>query len=137
MRGPVCLFVLALVISTSVALRYDPAQVLHNLNQNQTAVKPIDYWGQWDGHTYTPSPSNWRFPFYTLFLDRFVNGDPSNGVFTSYLSSICEQVYVLIHIDKTMPTKPISNMILRLLSCVMAAMYEDSWTAWTTSKEWE
>ena len=27
---------------------------------------------------YHPSPDNWRFPFYTLFLDRFVNGDPSN-----------------------------------------------------------
>ena len=27
---------------------------------------------------YHPSPNNWRFPFYTLFLDRFVNGDPTN-----------------------------------------------------------
>ena len=71
----------ALVISTSVALRYDPAQVLYNLNQNKDAVNPVDYSGKWEGHTYTPSPSNWRFPFYTLFLDRFVNGDPSNGVF--------------------------------------------------------
>ena len=25
-----------------------------------------------------PSPDNWRFPFYTLMLDRFVNGDPTN-----------------------------------------------------------
>jgi alpha-1,3-glucan synthase len=25
-----------------------------------------------------PSPENWRFPFYTLMLDRFVNGDPTN-----------------------------------------------------------
>ena len=25
-----------------------------------------------------PSPDNWRFPFYTIILDRFVNGDPSN-----------------------------------------------------------
>lgn len=29
-------------------------------------------------HDYTKSPDNWRFPFYTLFLDKFVNGDPSN-----------------------------------------------------------
>ena len=81
MRGPVGTLVAALLLSSTVdALRYDPAQVLYNLNQNQTAVNPTDYWGQWDNHTYTPSPSNWRFPFYTLFLDRFVNGDPSNGV---------------------------------------------------------
>ncbi|KAL8766393.1 MAG: hypothetical protein Q9209_006827 [Squamulea sp. 1 TL-2023] len=60
------------------ALRYDPAQVAFNLNENQTATDPTQYWGQWDNHTYHPSPSNWRFPFYTLFLDRFVNGDPSN-----------------------------------------------------------
>ena len=87
MRSPASFFVSALIISISDALRYDPAQVLHNLNQNQTAVNPIDYWGQWDGHNYTHSPSNWRFPFYTLFLDRFVNGDPSNGVFLRHIAS--------------------------------------------------
>ena len=27
---------------------------------------------------YHPSPTNWRFPFYTLMLDRFINGDPTN-----------------------------------------------------------
>ena len=68
----------ALVLSTH-ALRFDPAQVAYNLNTNESAVNPIDYWGQWDNHTYHPSPSNWRFPFYSLFLDRFVNGDPTNG----------------------------------------------------------
>lgn len=35
--------------------------------------------GEWGaGHEYRPSPDNWRVPFYTLFLDRFVNGDPYN-----------------------------------------------------------
>jgi alpha-1,3-glucan synthase len=63
---------------TASALRYDPAYVQYNLNENKTATNPIDYWGEWKGHEYTPSPSNWRFPFYTLFLDRFVNGDPTN-----------------------------------------------------------
>jgi len=29
-------------------------------------------------HTYYPSPDNWRFPFYSFIVDRFVNGDPSN-----------------------------------------------------------
>ncbi|KAH8900941.1 alpha-1,3-glucan synthase [Thozetella sp. PMI_491] len=60
------------------SLRYDPQYIDHNLNQNQTAVNPLDYNGRWDNHTFTPSPTNWRFPFYTLFLDRYVNGDPSN-----------------------------------------------------------
>jgi alpha-1,3-glucan synthase len=58
--------------------RYDPDYVAYNLNTNRTAKQPIDYWGERVGHTYTPSPENWRFPFYTLFLDRFVNGDPFN-----------------------------------------------------------
>lgn len=58
------------------AYRFDPAYTKYNTNENKTAVDPLDYWGEWSGHSYTPSPSNWRFPFYTLFLDRFVNGDP-------------------------------------------------------------
>lgn len=66
------------LFTISASFRYDPAYEQYNLNQNQTAVDPLDYWGEWTGHQYTASPSNWRFPFYTLFLDRFVNGDPSN-----------------------------------------------------------
>ncbi|QDS68915.1 hypothetical protein FKW77_008195 [Venturia effusa] len=58
--------------------RFDPREVDYNLNQNQAAVDPLEYTGKWDGHVYHPSPDNWRFPFYTLFLDRFVNGDPIN-----------------------------------------------------------
>ncbi|KAI5785864.1 alpha-1,3-glucan synthase [Geopyxis carbonaria] len=69
---------LALLATAVTALRYDPAQVGFNLNENKTAVNPLDYWGEWPDHKYQPSPENWRFPFYTLFLDRFVNGDPSN-----------------------------------------------------------
>jgi alpha-1,3-glucan synthase len=60
------------------ALPYDPAEVNWNLNQNASATNPLDYWGEWPHHTYQPSPDNWRFPFYTIFLDRFVNGDPTN-----------------------------------------------------------
>ena len=75
--GPVGALLSAICL-TSTALRFDPAQVGFNLNENRTAVDPVDYWGQWINHTYHPSPANWRFPFYTLFLDRFVNGDPTN-----------------------------------------------------------
>ena len=60
------------------AYNYDPAWVDYNLNTNQQAIHPLEYSGEWADHEYTASPKNWRFPFYTLFLDRFVNGDPSN-----------------------------------------------------------
>ncbi|KAI9790086.1 MAG: hypothetical protein M1816_005556 [Peltula sp. TS41687] len=69
---------LPVLLHVTVALRYGPQHVGFNLNENQTAVDPLDYWGAWEDHEYMPSPVNWRFPFYTLFLDRFVNGDPSN-----------------------------------------------------------
>lgn len=70
--------VLLLLIPAVTTLRYDPDQVGFNLNENETATDPLDYWGEWANHSYTPSPDNWRMPFYTLFLDRFVNGDPAN-----------------------------------------------------------
>ena len=71
--------VLTVLPALVTALRYDPEHVLYNLNQNQTATEPTDYWGQWDNHTYNPSPTNWRFPFYILTVDRYVDGDPSNN----------------------------------------------------------
>lgn len=69
---------LLIFVAIAYALRFDPSQIAHNLNTNQTAVDPLDYWGGWQNHTYTPSPSNWRIPFYTVLLDRFANGDPNN-----------------------------------------------------------
>lgn len=57
---------------------YDKDFISYNINENKTATNPAEYWGQWPNHTYFPSPDNWRFPIYTLFLDRFVNGDPTN-----------------------------------------------------------
>jgi alpha-1,3-glucan synthase len=73
------LSVVLLSFSTlSLSYRYDSAYLQYNLNTNQTATDPIDYWGEWNKTNFHPSPENWRFPFYTLFLDRFVNGDPTN-----------------------------------------------------------
>jgi alpha-1,3-glucan synthase len=69
---------LLLAAQTALALKYDSREVEYNLNQNQGAQSVLEYSGQWDNHTFHPSPQNWRFPFYTLFLDRFVNGDPTN-----------------------------------------------------------
>lgn len=67
-----------LLAATVCALRYDPSQVAYNVNTNQTAIDPIDYWGEWENHTFHPSPLNWRLPFYTVLLDRFANGNPTN-----------------------------------------------------------
>ncbi|KAK3676019.1 hypothetical protein LTR78_004211 [Recurvomyces mirabilis] len=59
---------------------YDEAEVDWNLNANKNAQNPLEYsipdWPT--GFTYTPSPKNWRVPFYSFFVDRFVNGDPTN-----------------------------------------------------------
>ncbi|KAJ5420316.1 hypothetical protein N7465_002835 [Penicillium sp. CMV-2018d] len=70
----------SLLVTTVTAWPYDEAYLDHNLNTNKTATNPADYWGTWPGHEgkYYPSPDNWRFPFYSFFLDRFVNGDPTN-----------------------------------------------------------
>lgn len=75
-----CAAVVLTVLPTAIiALRYDPDHIRYNLNQNQTATEPTDYWGQWDNHKYHPSPTNWRFPFYVLTIDRYVDGDPTNN----------------------------------------------------------
>lgn len=68
------LSLISLLATLTAALRFSSDQIGFNLNENQTAVDPLDYWGQWPNHTYHPSPQNWRMPAYTLFLDRFVNG---------------------------------------------------------------
>lgn len=64
---------------TALAFPYDASQVSWNLNQQQDARHPLDYWGEWENHTFTPSPENWRMPTYTVSLDRFADGDPSNN----------------------------------------------------------
>lgn len=51
---------------------------IFSLNTNQAAIDPLQYDGAWEDHEYQPSPDNWRFPVYTIFLDRFSNGDPTN-----------------------------------------------------------
>ncbi|PQE30186.1 alpha-1,3-glucan synthase protein [Rutstroemia sp. NJR-2017a WRK4] len=67
------------LLSTQVdALRYDQKYVGYNLNENKTATSPFDYAGKWEGHDFFASPKTWRFPFYSFFLDKFVNGDPTN-----------------------------------------------------------
>jgi alpha-1,3-glucan synthase len=72
------LICLATTLLSVHAMQYEPAYAKWNLNTNQQATNPLDYSGVWENHTFNPSPNNWRFPFYTLMLDRWVNGDPTN-----------------------------------------------------------
>lgn len=71
-------FLFLVAVGLTCALRYDPSFEEWNLNTNKEATNPLDYTGTRTGHDYMPSPDNWRFPFYTVMLDRWVNGDPSN-----------------------------------------------------------
>ncbi|KAJ5639927.1 uncharacterized protein N7484_007789 [Penicillium longicatenatum] len=72
-------FLLFLLSQSASALRYDQQLLQWDLDENKTAQNVVDYWSKWPEHTYQPSPSNWRFPFYTIFLDRFVDGEPENN----------------------------------------------------------
>jgi alpha-1,3-glucan synthase len=71
--------VLISLCSVANALPWMEDQILWNLNQNQMAADPTEYWGEWTGHEYNPSPKNWRMPFYALTADRFADGDPTNN----------------------------------------------------------
>jgi alpha-1,3-glucan synthase len=66
-------------IAIATGLIFDPEHIGWNLNENPTAIDPLQYSGEWANHTFHPSPSNWRFPFYTLTIDRYVDGDPTNN----------------------------------------------------------
>jgi alpha-1,3-glucan synthase len=72
------LSVACVLLSTIHAMQYNPDYVQWNLNTAVDATDPLDYVGLWENHIFNPSPDNWRFPFYTVMLDRFVNGDPTN-----------------------------------------------------------
>lgn len=74
-----CLTLLASAATLVNGLRYDPQFVDYNLNTNEQATDPLEYSSSRPGHTYFPSPEDWRFPFYTLFLDRLADGDPTNN----------------------------------------------------------
>ncbi|OCB86737.1 modular protein [Sanghuangporus baumii] len=69
---------LALVAAAPYNETYDA----WNLNKNQDTTDPTQYSTTRTNTTYTPSPANWRsLPFYTLLLDKFADGDPSNNNF--------------------------------------------------------
>ncbi|KIK71072.1 glycosyltransferase family 5 protein [Collybiopsis luxurians FD-317 M1] len=51
-----------------------------NLNTNKDATDPTQYSTTRSNTTYTLSPPNWRsLPVYTILLDKWADGDPSNN----------------------------------------------------------
>lgn len=72
------LFILSFLSVYAFCWPYVESLAEYNLNENKSAETPADYWGAWPDHEYHPSPDNWRFPVYTIFLDRISNGDPTN-----------------------------------------------------------
>jgi len=51
-----------------------------NVNRNPDGSNPAAYFGEWPGHTYFPSPSDWRkVPIYQFITDRFADGNPENN----------------------------------------------------------
>jgi alpha-1,3-glucan synthase len=56
--------------------------IAYNLNINKDAQPPVDYDSERPNTTYTQSPPNWRaLPLYTILMDKFADGDPSNNDF--------------------------------------------------------
>lgn len=51
MWGSTEIVFLVALLPSCFALRYDPAQVAFNLNENKTATDPTQYWGEL-GHLY-------------------------------------------------------------------------------------
>jgi alpha-1,3-glucan synthase len=70
---------LAPFIASALAAPYNATYAEYNLNTNQNAQSPLDYDTSFVPSQYTPSPDNWRFPYYTILMDKFADGDPTNN----------------------------------------------------------
>ncbi|KAI0302169.1 modular protein with glycoside hydrolase family 13 and glycosyltransferase family 5 domains [Russula brevipes] len=82
MRVPWTVWSLLSLASFTLASPYRDDLVQYNINMNQNAQSPLDYTTSRQNTTYTPSPQNWReLPCYTILLDKFADGDPSNNDF--------------------------------------------------------
>jgi alpha-1,3-glucan synthase len=82
MRVPWTVWSLLSLASLTLASPYRDDLVQYNINTNQNAQSPLEYTTSRQNTTYTPSPQNWReLPCYTILLDKFADGDPSNNDF--------------------------------------------------------
>ena len=68
MQLPFAFLSLAVIFRLAASLIYDPEQVRWNLNQNQTATDPLDYWGEWPNHSeHSAHSSDFQDQGLTLF----------------------------------------------------------------------
>lgn len=82
MRLSTALVALPLLAQFVFASPYREDLLDYNLNVNKNAKSPLEYDASRPNATYTPSPANWRaLPVYTILLDKFADGDPSNNDF--------------------------------------------------------
>ena len=70
---------LAPLIASALAAPYNETYAEYNLNTNQNAQSPLDYDTSFVPAQYHPSPANWRIPYYTILMDKFADGDPTNN----------------------------------------------------------
>lgn len=74
----VCLVILIPVAAIAAPFTSDNSE--YNLNRHGEAASPREYYGEWPGHEYYPSPVDWRGEVvYQLLTDRFSDGDPRNN----------------------------------------------------------
>jgi alpha-1,3-glucan synthase len=43
------------LVVTTCSWPFDPEQVGYNLNENQNATTPLEYWGEWSNHGKFPN----------------------------------------------------------------------------------
>lgn len=67
------------LIAPALAAPYNETYASYNLNTNKNAQSPLDYDTDFTPSSYFPSPSNWRIPTYTILMDKFADGDPTNN----------------------------------------------------------
>ena len=73
---------LLVLSSLIVASLYREDLVDYNPNVNQTAQSLLDYLSTWPNTAYTPSSKNWQaLSAYTILMDKFSDGDPTNNNF--------------------------------------------------------
>jgi len=66
-------------VLSAAASPWTPENSAWNVNLNP-ASDPASYYGGWSGHTYYPSPDDWRkIPVYQFITDRFCDGEPGNN----------------------------------------------------------
>lgn len=82
MRLPSALLALPLLAQLVTASPWREDLVDYNLNVNKDAKSVLEYDSERPNATYNPSPPNWRaLPTYTILLDKFADGDPTNNDF--------------------------------------------------------